>query len=630
MADPGPDLKGVPSAWKLAIPVALVAALGLALTIGMVDLQRHNVAEDARVVVRQSVSSTAERASRSLGTLNGSMGAVTGLFEIQGDITQEEFRAFVRRAFAGRQDVQAVQYAPLISTSQRAEFEAQLTQNGHPKGIRDPSPDGLVPSPQRVEYLPIQYTYPQARNGRTYGLDVLYRPTNRPTVLAARDTGETRIGGLTNIVQDGTPALLLYTPIYRPGERPTTVEGRQQSWAGVAVAVLRIPEWMERATGAQADRTTSLTLIDDRRQNSEVIWSNDSNVDPDNPQDWTSSATVTLTDDQDLILAGQPTPGFLAQQGAWRPWAALIGGLIVTVLLCLVVWKWLDARRIRRLADELQQATGRLRFLAERDPLTGLPHRDGLRSWVDGWCMRNPDRSLAVLFIDLDGFKEVNTAWGHPTGDLVLRQIGHRLSVLAGDVDSTIARLGGDEFVVARAMDRGSLAGLTTMVHTLVHEPIPIGDRDVQFSSSIGIAVWPEDGNSLDNVLVNADIAVRAAKQKQADSVVRFDPVMAAEGAAHRQLARALRIAMRLPDENFYLEYQPQVDMRTGSMVAAEALVRWRDASGRMIPPMEFIPMAGVQGMMPTLGRWILDQACQTLAQWRQTCDAVVAVNVDT
>ena len=248
--------QGVPSAWKLAIPVALVAALGLALTIGMVDLQRHNVAEDARVVVRQSVSSTAERASRSLGTLNGSMGAVTGLFEIQGDITQEEFRAFVRRAFAGRQDVQAVQYAPLISTSQRAEFEAQLTQNGHPRGSGIHHRTAWSP-PQRVEYLPIQYTYPQARNGRTYGLDVLYRPTNRPTVLAARDTGETRIGGLTNIVQDGTPALLLYTPIYRPGERPTTVEGRQQSWAGVAVAVLRIPEWMERATGAQADRTTS-------------------------------------------------------------------------------------------------------------------------------------------------------------------------------------------------------------------------------------------------------------------------------------------------------------------------------------------------------------------------------------
>ena len=630
MADPGLDHRGVPSAWKLAIPVALVAALGLALTIGMVKLQRHNVAEDARVVVRQSVSTTAERASRSLGTLNGSMGAVTGLFEIQSNITQQEFRAFVRRSFASRPDVQAVQYAPLISSSQRTEFESQLAQNGHPDGIRDPSPDGLVQSPPREEYLPIQYSYPQARNGQTYGLDVLYRPSNRPTVLAARDTGETQIGGLTNIVQDGTPALLLYTPIYRPGAQPTTVEGRRANWAGVAVAVLRMPEWMERATGVHVNRTTSLTLIDNRQQDSQVIWSNDTNVDPNNPQTWSSSATVTLTDDQDVILAGAPTPGFLAQQGAWRPWAALIGGLIVTLLLCLVVWKWLDARRIRRLADELQQATGRLRFLAERDPLTGLPHRDGLRSWVDGWCSRNPDRSLAVLFIDLDGFKEVNTAWGHPTGDLVLRQIGHRLSVLGGDSDSTIARLGGDEFVVARAMDRGSLAGLTTMVHTVIHEPIPIGDRDVQFTSSIGIAVWPEDGNTLDTVLVNADIAVRAAKQKQADSVVRFDPVMAAEGAAQRQLARALRAAMRFPDDNFYLEYQPQVDMRTGSLVAAEALIRWRDASGRMIPPMEFIPMAGAQGMMPALGRWILDQACQAVAQWRHICDAVVAVNVDT
>src|SRR5690606_31946360 len=114
---------------------------------------------------------------------------------------------------------------------------------------------------------------------------------------------------------------------------------------------------------------------------------------------------------------------------------------------------------------------------------------------------------------DLDGFKEVNTTWGHPTGDLVLRQIGQRLTVLAGDPDSTVARLGGDEFVVTRAMDRGSVDGLSTMVQTLISEPIPIGDRDVQLTSSIGIAVYPEDGNSLDTLLTNADIAVRSAKE---------------------------------------------------------------------------------------------------------------------
>ncbi len=159
---------------------------------------------------------------------------------------------------------------------------------------------------------------------------------------------------------------------------------------------------------------------------------------------------------------------------------------------------------------------------------------------------------------------------------------------------------------------------------------MPIGDRDVQFTSSIGISVWPEDGPTLDAQLVNADLAVRAAKQTKADSVVRFDPVMAAQGAAQRQLSRALRVAMRVPDEHFYLEYQPQVDMRTGSLVAAEALIRWRDASGRLISPMDFIPLAREQGMMPSMGRWVLDQACQAVAAWRETCEAVVAVNVDT
>jgi diguanylate cyclase (GGDEF)-like protein len=596
--------------------------------VGIVQLQRHNVAEDARVVVRQSVSTTAERASRALGSLNGSMGAVTGLFAIQSDIEEDEFLAFVRRAFTDRPDVQAVQYAPLISDDQRSDFEQKLAAAGHPATLHDPSPDGLVPSAQRDQYLPILYSYPRSTNSSTFGLDVFYREANRPYVLAARDTGTTQIPGLTNVVQ-GMPALLLFTPIYDSGVQPSTTQERREQWSGLGVAVLRVREWMSRATSKTADQTTSLALFDTRGARPELLWSNDATFSAGATRDWVSEATVSLNDAQGLQLVGAPTPGFQAAQGAWRPWAALVAGLLLTTLLCLVVWKWLDARRIRRTADELQHATERLRFLAERDPLTGLPHRDGLRSWVDGWCARNPDRSLAVLFIDLDGFKEVNTAWGHPTGDLVLRQIAERLSVLGGDSDSTIARLGGDEFVVARAMDRGSLSGLTTMVLTLIREPIAIGDRDVQFTSSVGIAVWPEDGSTLDTLLVNADIAVRAAKSKQSDSVVRYDPVMAAEGAAHRRLARALRTAMRIPDENFYLEYQPQIDMNTGRLIASEALVRWRDSTGRMISPLEFIPLARDHDLMQPLGRWILDQACQTVAWWRQSCEAVVAVNVD-
>jgi len=624
------DASTKPSEWKYAIPVALLAALGIALTVGLVQMQRHYVRVGADHTVTEAVGASAERAGQSLGTLNGSLSAVAGWFAVDSMVSEPEFRTFVRHAFRDRDDIQAVQYAPLISDYQRAATEQQLATAGHAGSISEAGPQGLQPAGDREQYMPILYTYPALGNQNVYGLDALARPQTQKTILQARDTGRTTVGPLVDIVQNATPSLLAYSPVYIPGSRPATAEQRQAAWSGMVVGVLRVQDWMAEATRDTGPGTMELALVDGREQPAQVVWSNVGGLDLDAVAGWTSQAAISLGDGQELRLVGEPTPALLAAQGSWRPWVALGVGLLATFLLCATVWKWLDARRIQRTADDLQQATNRLRFLAERDPLTGLPHRDGLRSWMDEWAVRNPQRSLAVLFIDLDGFKEVNTTWGHPTGDLVLRQIGQRLTVLAGDPDSTVARLGGDEFVVTRAMDRGSVDGLSTMVQTLISEPIPIGDRDVQLTSSIGIAVYPEDGNSLDTLLTNADIAVRSAKERPSAAVVRFDPVMAAQGAVQRQMARALRVAMRRPDDNFFLEYQPQIDMRTGSLVAAEALVRWRDAGGRLVPPGDFIPLASEYRLMNQLGSWILDSACRTAAHWQQSCPAVIAVNVDT
>ena len=604
--------------------------LGMALTVGMVQYMRHQVRTASESVVANSVGRTAENAGQSLGALDGSLGSVAGLFTIQSDLSSQQFEAFVERTFGDRTDLQAIEYASLISDDERARFERQLRKGGHPAGITDPTPDGLLSSSVRPQYLPITYVAPSDGNEGAVGLDVLYRPNTSETVRLARDTGTTQLAGLTRIVQGDTPALLMYEPLFSPGAAPETLAQRRSKWTGMAIGVLRIREWMDTAASSADPALTSLALMDKRGRQQELLWTTDPAMTAEDVQDWTTKASVPLNEEQELVLVGAPTAQLVAQKSSWRPWVTAAAGVLGTVVLSVLLWKWLDARRIRRTADDLQQATNRLRFLAERDPLTGLPHRDGLRSWLDDWGRRNPDRSLAVMFIDLDGFKEVNTTWGHPTGDLVLRQIGQRLLVLAGDPDSTVARLGGDEFVVTRALDRGSITGLATMVQTLISEPIAIGDRDVQLTSSIGIAVRPEDGVNLDTLLTNADIAVRAAKQRPSDAVVRFDPIMAAEGAAHRQLARALRMAMRHPDRHFFLEYQPQIDMRTGKLVGAEALVRWRDHTGRLISPLEFIPLAREQGLMHGLGRWVLDRSCQVVADWRATCPAVVAVNVDT
>ncbi|HQR79588.1 MAG TPA: EAL domain-containing protein, partial [Actinomycetota bacterium] len=618
-----------PSAWKYTIPVALLAALGLTVTLGVVQMQRHAATEAADHVVDHSVSVTAERATQSLAILTGSLGAVGSWFAVDEQVTESDFRTFVKQMLRDRSDVQAVQFAPRVPASERSRLEAQLTAEGHTGRITAPSTQGLGVAPRRRQYLPIVFSYPRAGNEVAYGLDLLARPETKTTIRLARTTGRTQVGPLIRLVEDNSPALLLYTPLFRSDRSSAHGPMRAAAWDGVTVAVLRLDDWMSSARDGISADEVDLTLVDRRQGSDQILWSNQDGADP-NGRAWTRMARVDLGAGEQFELLGRPTGRLVAAQGHWRPWVALGAGLLMTALLCLAVWKWLDARRIRRTADDLQRASNRLRFLAERDPLTGLPHRDGLRSWFEDWATSNPDRSLAALFIDLDGFKEVNSTWGHPTGDLVLRQIGQRLAILSGDPDSTVARLSGDEFVVVRAMDRGSLEGLTTMVQTLIGEPIPVGDRDVQLTSSVGIAVRPEDGNTLDTLLTNADIAVRAAKLQPADSVVRFDPVMAAQSAAQRQLARALRVAMRHPEDGFFLEYQPQIDMRTGSVVAAEALVRWRDNTGRLIPPLDFLLPARAHGLMPRLGAWILEQACATVADWQSSCDPVVAVNVDT
>jgi diguanylate cyclase (GGDEF)-like protein len=627
---PEQDGRSTPSEWKYAIPVALLAALGIALTIGTMQLFRHYVNKGAEDIAIESVSMSAERAGHSLGMLNGSLSAVTGWFAVDDTVSEEEFQGFVRRVVADRVDLQAVQYAPLIADAQRPATEQQLAAEGHAGAITEPGAGGVQMAGTRSQYAPIVYSYPRRGNESIYGLDVLARSQAEGAIDRARDTGRTQVAEMVDIVQGAEPSLLVYAPIYAADTRPATVEERRALWRGLSVGVLRVDDWITEATQQTDADAVNLALVDRFEGQETVVWSNGGQADLETITGWPARTRIPIGPGHTMVLYGAPTDALIAAQAAWRPWAALILGLVLTALVCTAVWKWLDARRIRRTADDLQHATNRLRFLAERDPLTALPHRDGLRSWVEEWASRNPDRSLAVLFVDLDGFKEINTTWGHPTGDLVLRQIGQRLTVLAGDQDSTVGRLGGDEFVVAYAMDRGSLDGLTTMVQTLINEPIPIGDRDVQMTSSVGIAVFPEDGNTLDTLLTNADIAVRAAKDLGSDSVVRFDPVMASRGAAQRQLARALRVALRRPDEHFLLEFQPQVDMRTGSLVAAEALVRWRDATGRIVPPTQFITLARDHGLMNRLGTWVLDRACETVAQWRAECPAVIAVNVDT
>lgn len=569
--------RGKSSGWRYVLPVALVAVLGTLISLGAAHGERTAAAESTRLSVQSAVSLTSQAAARSLGSLRGSMAGYPGLNAVSIPLQQRDFDAFSERAFSYRDDVNYVLYAPRADGS-----------------------------------LPVTYVYGR-RPGAVEGFDLMSDPVSARAIEAARDDAATIMVGRTSSPLSQQPSVQAYTPLFRG-----------PVFTGVIVASVDVATWMAEASDAVDDQLFSLALLDDGVSSSAVMWTT-----ADEPASLdTARDNIPLSEAQNLALVGGPGPESALAASPARPWLTLIGGLLLTAAFCALVWWWMDARRIKRTADDLQQATNRLRFLAERDALTGLTHRDGLRGWLEDWDTRSPDRELVVLFIDLDGFKEVNTVWGHLSGDLVLRQMAHRLSTLGDDRDTVVARISGDQFVVMRPMDVGSVDDLTSTVQTLISEPIPVSDREIRLSSSIGVVIRPEDGRSLDTLINNADIAVRAAKETLGNAIVRFDPVMAAQGAQRRQLGRELRAAVRDPGSHFQLAFQPQVDMRTGVLVAAEALVRWR-RGGQTVSPLEFLSLASEYGLMPELGRWVLEHSCQVVCEWRREVPAVVAVNVD-
>lgn len=264
--------------------------------------------------------------------------------------------------------------------------------------------------------------------------------------------------------------------------------------------------------------------------------------------------------------------------------------------------------------SEIHAAEEKLHHLAHHDPLTGLPNRllfdDRLEQAIE--LAHRQQQHCLLLFLDLDSFKVVNDTLGHSVGDELLRVVANRLrDTLRGS--DTVARLGGDEFVIlAGGTSPEYAAELAQKILHTVSSPISLAGDRITVSGSIGIAVYPDNGSDRHLLMRAADIAMYSAKAAGRNRYRFYSHDMAERSNERLNLEQGLRRAIE--EEQLLIHYQPQVDLASGSIVGVEALVRWQHPELGMIPPTRFIPIAEESGVIDSLGRWVLENACRELA----------------
>ncbi len=278
---------------------------------------------------------------------------------------------------------------------------------------------------------------------------------------------------------------------------------------------------------------------------------------------------------------------------------------------------------------QFSQTQNKLRKMATRDPLTSLPNRTLLLETLNVTIQRARvhKRHFALLFIDLDRFKNVNDSLGHAIGDQFLARVARILETVVGDRGS-VARLGGDEFVIV-ADDIETPDQAADFVDKLLlqlNTPVQLNEHAIHPAASIGISIYPEDGPGAEDLIRHADIAMYSAKAAGSNQWAFFKQQMTENAAVRLKTEASLHDALK--HNEFLLYFQPKLDLRTNRVIGCEALIRWQK-NGELISPMSFIPIAEETGIIIPIGRWVIEQSCKVIREWEKKYNYAIPIAVN-
>jgi diguanylate cyclase (GGDEF)-like protein len=565
------------------------------------------------------------------------LGALRALFDADDDIPRHEFEIFAGSLLKSGAAIQTLSWVPIVKRDERETFEREAADDGLAGfRIKSMAADGTLPTAEaQDEYFPILYST-APRTNQIYGLDLRSQPKTLAELERARDGDKMGFSSTSTLFTTGGQRGFIFSlPVYRHGFPHDIAENRRSSLLGFVHGWIITAKMIEAVLAA----TTTPQGLDmlfyepEAGPNDRPYYAHPSRLrtvpfDPPTRAEagagsyWSRAIMADGTPWLTLIALPMPNGPLTVRHD--RAWLVLISGLIISGMV--VTYLWL----MGRYAIRLLAANERVSELASSDPLTMLANRRIFVERLDAAfaSARRGASPFAVIFFDLDNFKDINDTLGHPTGDALLRQVGARIGSTLRETD-LFARFGGDEFAVlaGNAANPAASGNLASRIVMLFAAPFLIEGNEVHITASIGISRYMPEMTGPQAMMMQADLALYRAKG-DGRNCFRFHSAEL-DQQVHDRMAVADELRGALERGELSLHYQPQVELVSGRIVGLEALMRWKHPTRGFIPPSLFIPIAERTGCILALGRWALEEACRQLALWQGQGIApdVLAVN---
>ena len=610
-------------AWRHLYQIVVTAIFGVVLSFGSAFLIYHWATRAAELEFEARASNVAFTLQAGINDYFSKILALHALFDAsETGVSRHEFTVFARDILRGQTAILSVSWIPRVTREQRPALEAAAAAEGVTEfRIKEIATDGSVSvAGDKDEYFPVYYTTEQQTTARVLGLDLKDASVREDTLRRARD-GDTLAASPVIELHSGNGdrrGFFVLSPVYKKGLPHQTVEERRRNIEGFVQGVFQVHTMVEdtlAAINAPVDiyvfapesgggmvplNVYAASFANKPAEAKPLIatptglhWVKELKV-ADLP--WTLALVLTATAGMTSDLMG---------------WLMLAVGLAVTGLI--VAFMSSSARH----SQKLLYVNRRVSELAQTDALTHLANRRAFMERLGG-AFAETGRGgppFALLYVDLDHFKDVNDTLGHATGDLLLQQAAERLkgAVRARDL---VARFGGDEFAVLQTDAKGPISSgtLAAKIIARLGEPYQIDGNEIHITASTGIAQCAPGLTTPEAAMMQADLALYRAKE-DGRNCFRFHTEELDLLIQNRvSIGEDLRVA--LDRGEFQLFYQPQVDITSGEIVGFEALARWHHPRHGPIAPSVFVPIAEKTGSIVALGKWVFEEACRQLRIW--------------